>query len=51
MLPDVGMVKTYTKCLEAVLNTIYRVQATCEMNTCTNMTVSDVIEAHATVLN
>ena len=29
----------------------YRVQAACEMNTCTNMTVSDVIEAHATVLN
>ena len=29
----------------------YRVQAACEMNTRTNMTVSDVMEAHATVLN
>ena len=31
--------------------TFYGVQAACEMNTCTNMTFSDVIEAHATVLN
>ena len=108
MLPDVGMVKTYSKCPEAGMNVdlgcyhvikyipflvpevfywlifnaiattyvfrdtvhhsyistsfvgtsllplflyFYGVQAACEMNTCTNMSVSDVIEAHATALN